>query len=93
MDRETLEVECPVCDHRIPADAVRCPNCDAVFAMSGIEELQKVAREINDPATADRPSADDSRGPPNDGAAAGPGGAEGPKERVGLLGKLFKRKR
>jgi hypothetical protein len=87
MDKGTLEVECPVCDHLVPIDAVRCPNCNAVFSLSGVEELQKVARELNDPAAADAPLVE----------APAPIAPEpekaGQKEKSGLFGKLFKKKR
>lgn len=82
MDVET--VECPVCDHKIPADATRCPNCKAVFSLSDIEELKKVAKEISDPVTANRPSVDEPT-LPHDG--------EGTGRKPGLMGKLFGRKK
>lgn len=54
MDTETVEIECPVCDQKVRADAPRCPHCGAEFAMSGVDELERVAREINGvPAPAD----------------------------------------
>jgi hypothetical protein len=27
MDADNVEIECPVCDQKIRADAPRCPNC------------------------------------------------------------------
>jgi hypothetical protein len=51
MDTENVEIECPVCDQMVRADAPRCPHCGAEFAMAGIDELERVAREINDQPT------------------------------------------
>jgi uncharacterized Zn finger protein (UPF0148 family) len=96
MGGKMLEVECPVCDHTISVDAVRCPNCDAVFSLSGVDELQKVARELNDPAPEERPTET-----PKEPLKAEVTIAQGPKtpdsidpkEKGGLLGKLFKKKK
>jgi hypothetical protein len=85
MDVDT--VECPVCDQKIPVDAVRCPKCNAVFSLSDVEELKKVAREINDPVTADKPSVDK---PPIGRQDEGSGVAG---KKSGLLGKLFGKKK
>lgn len=49
MASDRVEVECPVCDHRIPSDATRCPNCGADFSLSGVDELEKVVQEIDGP--------------------------------------------
>jgi hypothetical protein len=81
MEIET--VECPVCDQKIPVDAVRCPKCNVVFSMSDIEELKRVALEISDPSSANTVTKkeDDS----ND-----KGGKE---KRPGIFNKLFGKKK
>ncbi len=90
MASDTLEVECPVCDHKVPSDATRCPNCGAEFTFSGVEELQKVAREINDhevevPVTEEIVESPALTVPPSSV------GEE--KRKDGLFGKIFKKKR
>jgi DNA-directed RNA polymerase subunit RPC12/RpoP len=92
MDTENVEIECPVCDQRIKADAPRCPHCGAEFTLSGVDELEMVAREING-----RPA------PENLKAKAGPIEAqpavaasaekEEDKNSKGFLGKLFRKRR
>lgn len=49
MASDNLEVECPVCDHKIPSDASRCPNCGAEFSLSGVDELERVIQEMDGP--------------------------------------------
>ena len=102
MSAESVEVECPVCDRKVPADSNRCPYCHADFTMSGLDELEKVAREINDPAIADAPSVDKVESAPgvDPGPAHGPpvdpseGDQAGPdNKKDGLLGRFFKKKK
>lgn len=96
MGGEILEVECPVCDHKVSVDAVRCPNCDAVFSLSGVDELEKVVRELNAPAVADKPAEVKNDPPKAEGKIAEdrktPDDAA-PKQKDSLLGKLFKKKK
>lgn len=93
MVSETLEVECPVCDHKVPSDATKCPNCGAEFTFSGVDELKKVAQEINDPEAEERAPVTKEvveQAP----AAAVPSESAGEERRKdGLFGKLFKKKR
>jgi len=93
MVSETFEVECPVCDQKVPSDATHCPNCGAEFNFSGVEELKKVAREINDPGAGVRVPVTKEvveQAP----AAAVPSESAGEERRKdGLFGKLFKKKR
>jgi hypothetical protein len=96
MGGAMLEVECPVCDHKIAVDAVRCPNCNAVFSFSGVDELRKVARELNDPVASDKPSGTSNEPPQTEVTRSeGPKAPDNndPKEKNGLLGKLFKKKK
>ena len=44
---KTEEIECPNCDRRISADAIRCPGCGADLSLSSLEELEEVARKIS----------------------------------------------
>ena len=96
MDGEMLEVECPVCDHKVSVDAVRCPSCNAVFSLSGVDELEKVARELNAPAAVEKPAEVRNDPPRAEGKIAEdrktPESAD-PKQKDGLLGKLFKKKK
>ncbi len=48
MEADPLEIECPICDHKMPAEARRCPSCGVDFVTSGMDELEEVAREISD---------------------------------------------
>ncbi len=41
-----MEIECPVCDHRMPADARKCPSCGVELETAGMAELEEVARDI-----------------------------------------------
>lgn len=52
MASDDLEVECPVCDHKISSDATRCPNCGAEFSLSGVDELERVVQEMDRPVEA-----------------------------------------
>lgn len=96
MDSEGLEVECPVCDHKIAVDAARCPNCKAVFSLSGVDELETVARELKAPVAVAKPS-EGSDDPSKTGRNSTPGpkgpASADPKEKNGLLSKLFKKKK
>jgi predicted amidophosphoribosyltransferase len=91
MDADNVEIECPVCDQKIRADAPRCPNCGAEFVMSGVDELEKVARDL------DRHAAPEYQRPvpaPVTGSApaAETAKAEDPGEK-GFLGKLFRKRK
>lgn len=46
MESESLEIECPVCDHKMPADARKCPSCGVELETAGMAELEEVARDI-----------------------------------------------
>ena len=104
MNAEAVEVECPVCDHKVAGNAIRCPKCGADFSMSGVDELEKVAKEINDPDTMTVPSAPEPEDVPPPSAPtplvkAPQGGtpgtatkAEAKDQKEGLLGRLFKKK-
>lgn len=92
MDTENVEIECPVCDQKVKADAPRCPHCGAEFAMSGVDELEIVAREINgQPA----PEALKAKAGPIEAhpAAMANSEKEEDKEGRGFLGKLFRKRR
>ncbi|MDW5562529.1 MAG: hypothetical protein SA339_04810 [Methanomassiliicoccus sp.] len=88
MEQDIVEIECPVCDQRVRADAPRCPHCGAEFAMSGVDELEKVVREINEPQV---PRGTATPGPVK-GAEVTPAKAED-TENKGFFGKLFKKRR
>lgn len=90
MDTETVEIECPVCDQKVRADAPRCPHCGAEFAMSGVDELERVAREINGvPTPADLAvEASTAEGAVEIGSPE----TEGEKETKGFFGKLFRKR-
>ncbi len=96
MGGEILEVECPVCDHKVSVDAVQCPNCKAVFSLSGVDELEKVVRELNAPAVVDKPAEVRIDPPRAEGPRTEdhktPESAE-PKQKDGLLGMFFKKKK
>jgi hypothetical protein len=49
LNREKEEVECPVCDRKISADAKTCTGCGADFSSSGVDELEQVARDLRNP--------------------------------------------
>ncbi|MBI0584227.1 MAG: hypothetical protein ISF22_08385 [Methanomassiliicoccus sp.] len=95
MELDSLEVECPVCDHKVRASDPRCPYCGAEFAMSGVDELESMVRDMNGPPRAE-PA-------PEPVAVVAPAVAV-PEEPVGeamsedkggkgLFGKLFRKKR
>jgi len=46
MESETLEIECPVCDRKMPGDAKKCPSCGVDLSTAGMDELEEVARDI-----------------------------------------------
>jgi len=48
----TSEIECPVCDKKVPMSSLRCPNCGADLAMATFEDLEALAQDI----AAGRPS-------------------------------------
>jgi hypothetical protein len=48
MESESLEIECPVCDRKIPADAKECPSCGIDLSTAGMDELEEVARDISE---------------------------------------------
>ena len=93
MASDTLEDECPVCDHKVPSDATRCPNCGADFSFSGVEELQKVAREINDPEAEVKVPATEEVVDQIPAATAPPSSTGDDKHKDSLFGKIFKKKR
>ncbi len=45
-EAEEAEIECPVCDKKVPWDAKICPGCGADFSISGMEDLEAVATEL-----------------------------------------------
>jgi hypothetical protein len=91
MDTETVEIECPVCDQKVRADAPRCPHCGAEFAMSGVDELERVAREINGvPTPADL--AVEASTAEEETVEIGSTEREGEKETKGFFGKLFRKR-
>jgi hypothetical protein len=89
MDADSVEVECPVCDHKVRADAPRCPHCGAEFSMSGVDELEKVAREMDRPPVEEPPKEEAGKIVEPVQAVV----AEESKETKGLFGKLFKKKK
>ena len=93
MDADDMEIECPVCDQKVRADAARCPYCGAEFAMSGVDELERVAREMNgQPLTDGPPLEAQPPGAPGAVAVTEPSRNED-KEDKGFFGKLFRKKR
>jgi len=48
MESESLEIECPVCDQKMPADAQRCSSCGVELMTAGMAELEEVARDISE---------------------------------------------
>ncbi len=102
MASEKVEVECPVCDQKVPSDATRCPSCGAEFTFSGVEELQRVAQEINEarpvveappvmvvPAAISTAAATEG----TEAAVEAQVTAEDDRPKDKLLGKLFKKRR
>lgn len=92
MDADTVEIECPVCDRKVRADAPRCPYCGAEYAMSGVDELEQVARELNcrTAPVVPRPSERPAEVP----AAAAVVEQEGEDDAgKGFFGKLFRKRR
>ena len=88
MDADSIEVECPVCDRKVKSEAARCPHCGAEFSLSGVDELEKVAREMDSPPV-DGPKVEAVKAVEPVPATA----EEEPKEAKGLFGKLFKKKK
>ncbi len=93
MVSDKLEVECPVCDHKVPSDATQCPNCGAEFSFSGVEELQKVAQDINVQEAEAVVTATEEVVDPVPVATSTPESAGEEKRKDSLLGKFFKKKR
>jgi predicted amidophosphoribosyltransferase len=88
MDADSIEVECPVCDRKVRSDAARCPHCGAEFSLSGVDELEKVAREM------DRPPVEEPKVEVVKTVEPVPVLVEeGPKEAKGLFDKWFKKKK
>lgn len=48
MEIQAVEIECPVCDHKISGEAERCPYCGVDLSTAGMEELETVARDISE---------------------------------------------
>jgi len=106
LEADAIEIECPICDHKMPAEARRCPSCGVDFVISGMDELEAVAREISDgKPPAPEAAVEEVRNPPGNGdmnqtAPGNPGldpnqgnGENGSKkERKGFKG-LFGRKK
>jgi hypothetical protein len=104
---DPVEVECPVCDKKVRADAARCPHCGAEFSMSGVDELEKVVQDLSRPAeppsseVAPVPIVEEAHPvPPASAVASTPEPAlvteqvhEDDKGGKGLFGKLFKKKK
>ena len=88
MDADIVEIECPVCDRKVKADAPRCPYCGAEYAMSGVDELEQVAPEPNGHPAPERPVVAASPA-----AAATTACPDDEKGGMGLLGKLFRKRR
>ena len=93
MDMDDLEIECPVCDRRVRADAPRCPYCGAEYVMSGVDELEKVAQELNGRPAPERPVAVEPlvEAATTVEAAEVVTGPDDEKGGKGLLGKLFRK--
>jgi hypothetical protein len=104
---DPVEVECPVCDKKVRADAARCPHCGAEFSMSDVDELEKVVQDLSRPEetpsleAAPAPHIDEVPPvPPVPAVASAPEPApvteqahEDDKGGKGLFGKLFKKKK
>ena len=89
MDANSVEVECPVCDHKVTSDAAQCPHCGAEFSMSGVDELERVAREMDGPPETAPPAVQVVKA-----AEAGQEvTVEDPKDAKGLFGRFFKKKK
>lgn len=43
---DELRIECPICDHSIPATSKRCPFCSTELSTSGLDELEELAMSI-----------------------------------------------
>lgn len=46
MEQEGTEVECPNCERKIPAESKSCPACGADFTLSGMDELEALAKHM-----------------------------------------------
>ncbi len=93
MDANTVEIECPVCDRKIRDNAPYCPYCGAEFAMSGIDELERVAREMNGTPV---PNETEVRAAAVEVPVAISGNGNGRDEEAeskGFLGSLFRKRR
>ncbi len=92
MDTDVVEIECPVCDRKVRADAPHCPHCGAEYDMSGVEELEKIAHELTARPAPARPVAAEH---PVEAAPARAVevGARPDEEKggKGILGKLFRK--
>lgn len=89
MDMEIVEIECPLCDRKIAADAPRCPHCGAEFAMSDLEDLERVAQELNGHPAPERP-VENTAGTEAVEAATVHSEEKGGR---GFLSKLFRKRR
>jgi hypothetical protein len=91
MDTEIMEIECPVCDRKVRTDAPHCPHCGAEFVMSGIDELEKVVREINGYVVPEDGAARRSATGPAATASAGEANDD-VRQSKGFLGRLFRKR-
>ena len=73
--------------------SIRCPNCGAEFSFSGVEELQKVAQDINVQEAEAVVTATEEVVDPVPVATSSPESAGEEKRKDSLLGKFFKKKR
>ena len=48
MESKSLEIECPVCDRKMPADTKKCPSCGVDLSTAGMDELEEVARDLSE---------------------------------------------
>lgn len=81
MEIQAVEIECPVCDHKISGESERCPYCGVDLSTAGMEELETVARDISEgkPVEPTEPSQVEGRerAESAEGDARGAGGVAG----------------
>ncbi|MGD0817969.1 MAG: zinc ribbon domain-containing protein [Methanomassiliicoccales archaeon] len=51
MQKQKLEIECPVCDAILSIDARSCPKCGADLGMADFQDLENLANDISNGST------------------------------------------
>lgn len=90
MGEEKNEVECPLCDRKVPLDATKCPGCGADFSLSDMEDLEKVVSELDRPTAETTVVSEAPAAPAEAPAAPSPQGSA--EKKKGMFSKLFGRR-